>query len=223
MTCALAMGLYAQIPAGDAQPCPGVPTVTDHEGNVYTTVKIGNQCWMRENMRTTHYADGVEIPAGSDTSTTIAFRYNPNNNSDNVANYGYLYNWPAVMHGAGSSSANPSGVQGICPTGWHLPSYDEWNTLLTALNDSSATGTKLKSQSGWNDNGNGTNVSGFSALPAGFWNYTFDNFYGDGNHVSFWSSKDDQSYAYYLRIGNDYARLGDDFKNMGLSVRCLKD
>ena len=57
MTCALAMGLYAQ-PAGDAQACPGLSTVTDYDGNVYNTVKIGTQCWMKQNLRTKHYANG---------------------------------------------------------------------------------------------------------------------------------------------------------------------
>lgn len=214
----------------------------ERDGQVYKVVEIDDQVWMAQNL---NYADSVETPS------LLGRSWCYDNESANCSKYGRLYTWAVVIDSAklASDATNPrycgSGttcepaagkvscsvktcgltetVQGICPTGWHLPSYDEWNTLLTALNDSSATGTKLKSQSGWNDNGNGTNVSGFSALPAGFWNCTFDNFYDDGNHVSFWSSKDNQSYAYYLGIGNDYARLGDDFKNMGLSVRCLKD
>ena len=109
--------------------CSGSPTVTDYDGNVYQTVQIGNQCWMKENLRTTHYADGTTIPLGTSTSTTTSYRYNPNNDANNVPTYGYLYNWTAVMNGAGSSIATPSGVQGVCPTGWHVPSDAEWTQL----------------------------------------------------------------------------------------------
>ncbi|MBR4535035.1 MAG: hypothetical protein IKO62_00075 [Bacteroidales bacterium] len=107
--------------------CPS--TVTDYDGNIYYTVQIGSQCWMKQNLRTTHYANGASIALGSSTSTTTAYRYYPNNNSSNVSTYGYLYNWPAVMHGASSSSSNPSGVQCICPNGWHVPSDAEWVQL----------------------------------------------------------------------------------------------
>ena len=88
--------------------------VTDYDGNSYDAVRIGNQVWMASNLRTTHYANGEDIPEGNTTSYTEPCRYTP---STDVAAYGYLYNWPAVMHGASSSSANPSGVQGICPNG----------------------------------------------------------------------------------------------------------
>ena len=100
--------------------------VTDIDGNVYKTVKLGNQVWMAENLRTTRYADGRKIPLGTTESFDVAYRYYPDDNSANVADYGYLYNWPAVMNGSASSSANPSGVQGICPDGWHVPSNAEW-------------------------------------------------------------------------------------------------
>ena len=109
----------------DGQPCPGAATVTDYDNNTYNTVQIGDQCWMKENLRTTHYADG----------TTVTSRYAPNNDENNVATYGYLYNWYAVMHGAAASSANPSGVQGICPAGWHMPSCAEWTQLTTYVHD----------------------------------------------------------------------------------------
>ena len=100
--------------------------VTDIDGNVYKTVKLGNQVWMAQNLRTTRYADGRKIPLGTRESFDVAYRYYPNNNRANVSKYGYLYNWPAVMNGSLSSSANPSGVQGICPDGWHVPSDAEW-------------------------------------------------------------------------------------------------
>ena len=81
MTCAMAIGLYAQ-PAGDAQACPGLSTVTDYDGNVYNTVKIGTQCWMKQNLRTTHYANGGAIySGGSSYSTTTPYYYNNTSSS----------------------------------------------------------------------------------------------------------------------------------------------
>ncbi len=111
--------------------------VTDIDGNSYDAVRIGNQVWMAENLKTTRYADGSSIPLGCTSSytdpvrsLTEPYRYYPNGFSYNVDLYGYLYNWPAVMHGQNSSESNPSGVQGICPTGWHVPSNAEWTQLF---------------------------------------------------------------------------------------------
>ena len=108
----------------------GTSTLTDIDGNTYNTVQIGNQCWMKENLRTTKYANGTSISQGNNTSTTTAYWYYPNNNSSNMSTYGLLYNWKAVMGSSSSSNANPSGVQGVCPTGWHVPSRDEWIQLI---------------------------------------------------------------------------------------------
>ena len=110
------------------QTCPGIPTVTDYDGNVYQTVQIGLQCWMAENLRTTHFADGTFIPMGvvGDESNFTYYRYYPNGDSTIVNVYGYHYNWKTAMHGAGSSNSNPSNQQGVCPSGWHLPSRAEW-------------------------------------------------------------------------------------------------
>ena len=125
------------VPIGDNQPCTGATTVTDFDGNIYNTVQIGQQCWMKENLRTIHYSNGTYIPLGSSTSTTTAYRYYPNNDQSNVSTYGYLYNWKAVMGDSSSSSRNPSGVLGICPIGWHVPSDSEWTRLTDYVSSQS--------------------------------------------------------------------------------------
>ena len=89
----------------------GVSSVTDYDNNIYPTLQLGTQCWMKENLRTTHYSNGDAITLGSSTNSSTSYRYYPNNDVNNVSTYGYLYNWPAVMHGAVSSTANSSGVQ----------------------------------------------------------------------------------------------------------------
>jgi hypothetical protein len=102
----------------DGLACPGIAMVTDIDGNVYNTVQIGNQCWMKENMRAKHYADGSSISYYAYSSSDIPLEQR-----------GYFYTWSAVMNGASSSDTTPSGVQGICPTGWHVPSKGEWTEL----------------------------------------------------------------------------------------------
>lgn len=116
------MSFVVGVPEGDGKPCPDLASVRDYEGNVYATVKIGSQCWTREYLKSTKYADGSAIPA-SET-------FNPDNNAANVGTYGLLYTWSAVMNGSPSSTRVPSGVQGICPDGWHLPSEQEIRALV---------------------------------------------------------------------------------------------
>ena len=164
----------------------GIDTVTDYDGNVYQTVEIGQQCWLKENLRTTHYADGTEIPLGTSSSDDTPYRYAPNGNSGNVQNYGYLYNWAAVMHGAATSNDNPSGVQGICPTGWHVPSSTEFSQLFNFVgnqsqylcgDNNSQIGKALASNQKWVSTTaypcsigcdlTANNATGFAAMPAG--------------------------------------------------------
>ncbi|MBO4504687.1 MAG: hypothetical protein J5730_07760, partial [Bacteroidales bacterium] len=231
------------IPAGDAQPCPNTPTVTDYDGNVYNTVKIGNQCWMKENLRVTHCADGVEIPAGSTPSYTDAYRYAPNNNANNVTAYGYLYNWTAVMHGANSNNDNPGLVQGVCPTGWHLPSSAEWDQLTNYVSsipayqcggNTSYIVKALASNQGWNTGYSNTcsvgndlstnNATGFSAMPACYYNWDGYGMYF-GRDASFWSSTAyNNTQSRSLRIYTPYRNLYHDIyldNRHGLSVRCI--
>ncbi len=130
--CSILNGMFAQNVKGKTD------TVADYDGNTYKTIKIGKQWWMAENLKVTHYDDGTAISlVTSDTawaslgnnSTDKAYCYHSNNENGEKDTYGALYTWAAAMNGAGSSSANPSGTQGVCPTGWHLPSDKEWKQL----------------------------------------------------------------------------------------------
>ncbi len=190
-------------------------TVTDIDGNVYTTVRIGNQWWMAENLRVTYYRNGTEIPNVTDdidwgNLSTGAYCYYPSN----AATYGYLYNWYAVIR------------SDLAPAGWHVPTDEEWNTLNNFLG--SDAGKKLKSTTGWNDyngaSGNGTDDYGFAALPAGY-RYTDGNFTNMGNSATFWSATENSYDPWYrgLTCGNTKFYLGNSVKGSGLSVRLLRD
>ena len=226
----------------DGQPCTVAATVTDVDGNMYNTVQIGNQCWMKENLRTTHYAGSTEIPLGSSAThhDYAAQRYYPNNNAELVGTYGYLYNWAAVMNGASSSTANPSGVQGICPNGWHVPSDAEWTQLTDYVsihsaylcnNDISNIGKALAATTGWNsytstctigNNPSTNNSTGFSALPAGL-----SLSINLGNVADFWSATEETDNLHasirILRYGEGNVVKSTYFKNHGMSVRCVRD
>lgn len=223
------------------QPCPGMPTLTDIDGNTYNTVWIGNQCWMKENLRTTHYADNTEIPMGSTFSNTDPYRYIPDDIEGNVDLCGYLYNWPAVMHGDSSSNAIPSGVQGICPDGWHVPSDGEWSQLTDYVSgqgeyvcggDNTHIAKALSGKTGWNSDtttcaiGNtlsSNNATGFGALPAGKYLNGYDSF---GSRTFFWCTTESGRYsAYNCGLGSDYAIVVRNYyyKESGFSVRCVRD
>lgn len=225
---------------GDGQPCYGTPTLTDIDGNVYNTVQIGTQCWMKENLRVTQYATGFTIPLGTSRSITKSYRYYPDNDSSNVPTYGYLYNWNAVVDGLGSSSANPSGIQGICPTGWHVPSDAEWTQLTDYVSsqnqyvcgsDSTLIAKALASQIGW-DNSSGSelgdmpsnnNATGFSAMPAGEYNGFY---FGFSRYAFFWTATQyDYFLAYYRNLYYLRPRVKryEDHKDYGFSVRCVRD
>ena len=200
-------------PNGDAWSCPGIPSLMDVDGNRYNTVKIGQQCWMRENLRTKKYADGTPILQGNGASTTIGYWYYPMNQPEYMYTYGLLYNWPATMHDDIPSNSNPSGVQGICPDGWHVPSDAECAQLLNYVRsqsqnwcggDSVQIGKSLAATVGWdlsgldsctvgNPNFSTNNATGFGALPAGFYSVTaiptVGNVYGGLGYVTFyWTS-----------------------------------
>ena len=227
----------------DGQPCPGVSSLTDYDGNVYNTVQIGIQCWMKENLRTTHYADGTYIEMGTSTSTTMPYYYNFfDDNANYVATYGYLYNWPAVMHGFASSETNPSNVQGICPTGWHVPSNAEWTQLTDYVSSQSEywcggnntyIAKALASNGGWfssthdcavGNDPSANNATGFSAVAASYYS---DYYYYDlGTVTYFWSATAyDENDVFYLSLFVESAYVNKRVigGRNGFSVRCLHD
>lgn len=226
----------------DGQPCIGADILTDYDGNVYNTVQIGSQCWMKENMRATHYSDGTSIDDGGSNSYTIPYYYDFSTSGVELPLRGLLYNWPAAMHGNSSSNTSPSGVQGICPTGWHVPSDLEWTQLLTYLGnqfpylcdyDSTYIAKSLAATSGWNNYNESctvgysqatNNATGFSAYPAG---YSISNYYSYlGQSAFFWSSTEIDNFgalARYLNYGQEYVTRKNFSKFLGYSVRCLHD
>ena len=230
---------------GSAEPCPNAATVTDYDGNVYNTVQIGSQCWMRENLRTTRYADGTPIPANdSTTSFTDPYYYDNNSSEMPLAKRGYLYNWPAAMRSTTSSNAIPSGVQGVCPTGWHLPSDAEFTQLtdyVSSVSDYQCSGNSsniakaLASTLGWNTSTNScaagntpstNNATGFSAVPTGC--FRGSSFIYEGNYTFLWTSTESESNnrnAYLRLLGHQAVVVGRNGsgKDYGRAVRCLCD
>lgn len=228
----------------DGQSCG---SVTDYDGNTYSTVKIGNQCWMKENLKTTHYSDGTSISRGYDWSYSTGYYYYPNGETYNKSRYGLLYNWKAIMRNSSSSNRVPSGVQGVCPSGWHVPSDAEWTALTTYLKgksrywcdgDDDNLGKALASTFGWNsttstcaagNNPSANNATGFSAIPAGQCNYKdeVDNYYYFGAGALFWSSTETDDHQACSRfIGSNvpgFDRYSNDSKYMGFTVRCLRN
>ena len=206
----------------------------ERDGQVYKTIQIGTQTWMAENLNYA-YTD-VFYKRDNYTSDSTSWCYD--NDPANCAKYGRLYTWAAAMDSLGKWSKNGKKcgyiascsptypVRGICPKGWHLPSKQEFGTLITAVGDSSTNGTVLKSTDGWSNHGNGTDAFGFSALPAGA--RSDGHYVRRGSYAYFWSSNDTKgishdAYRMYLYCGEDIAGLIYDNKNHGASVRCVKD
>ena len=198
-----------------------IGSITDtRDGQTYKTVSIGAQTWMAQNLN---------------YETANSYCYS--NNASNCTKYGRLYTWAAAMDSAGMWSANGKGcgyyktctptypVRGVCPEGWHLPTKAEFKTLFTAVGGSVTAGTKLKSTTGWNSSGNGTDDYSFSALPAGRMNY-IGSYLNEGNYAYFWSSTEynsDDAFSMYLNYDYDDAYPDYSHKNFGFSVRCVKD
>ncbi len=211
-------------------------TTVIYNGVIYNTIQIGDQCWFKENLRTTKYNDGTSITNVTDnatwTSTTSGAYCCYSNSTSNCTTYGALYNWYAVNTGK------------LCPSGWHVPSDAEWDTLTNYLSanstywcgsDSSDIAKSLASTTSWNSSTNtcavGNNLSannstGFSALPGGC-RYSSDgsfNYLGDGGY--WWSSTGFVgSLAWYRNLSYKAANVYRNFndKSLGFSVRCLRD
>ena len=222
-----------------------IGTVTDVEGTGYKWIKIGTQIWMAENLKTTKYSDVTDIPYvnSSDawaalTETSKAYCWY-NDDIGNKETFGALYTWAAAMNGAASSDSDPSGIQGVCPTGWHLPSDAEWHTLILTLDadasnysnpESWIAGGMLKETGTdhWiSPNTGATNESGFTALPGG--SRSSGGYFSGFGMVGYWwqatEISGNETAASSRHIWYNYIEVIRLFNNKrdGLSVRCLKD
>lgn len=212
------------------------------DGYVYSVVEIGDQCWFAENLQTTIYANGDLIPAGlndsdwilSEAGATSVFgegnssceHSSPNidacDESQSLAVHGRLYNWYAIQDG-----------RGLCPTGWHVPSDDEWTILegyvasqgfAEAEGLIGSEGTALKSNTGWSNNGNGADAFGFSARPGG--GRSLDGWFSFAGNYGYWWSSSPYGDGAMLRVMNSTGPLiyrGSFNSHYGFSVRCLRD
>jgi len=229
---------YISVTNGDLGiPCPTQPMVTDFEGNEYNTVLIGDQCWMKENLKTTSYNDGTPIPNVTDglewywltTGAYVLYE----NEIVWKDKYGALYNFSAVV--------NP---HGLCPTGWHAPTKDEMLELTDYIGGTTQDGIKLKScrqvnsplggdcntteHPRWDENYYyGTDIYGFSGLPGGHRGYTNNSaFYSLGTVGWWWTSThtpSSQTSAYYFTLSQHTTNWFQGSYKKGYSVRCLKN
>ncbi len=208
----------------------GTDKVKDVDNNEYNTVKIGNQCWTKENLRTKLGTVGdYGYPTGVTGNDTVT--------------YGRLYSWAAVMNDAAASSNVPSGIRGICPEGWHVPSDGEWGNLINYVKSKAEyrcgdgydnIANALSSEMGWTNSGTSgcnagdsnekRNKTGFSAVPAG--EYSGSSCTNKGTHAYFWSTTKSSSAGYYKYLENTSSSMNAGFEfseDMGLSVRCLRN
>jgi len=206
-------------------------SMTDsRDSRVYRTVKIGDQVWMAENL---NYAD---------SATTLSLKGNSwcyDNEPKNCAVAGRLYTWAAAIDsvklasdlenprdcGVDKICSLPDTVYGICPPGWHLPTKTEWETLFTEVGGQSTAGIVFKSQTGWFDDGNGTDAYGFSAVPACA-RSSNGAFRFEGSLVYFWSASiSESSYAYCMQLFYNFenADLSGCNESYAFSIRCLKN
>lgn len=206
-------------------PCTGI-IIVNYGGKTYNTVEIGKQCWLKENLDVGTLIQGDQDQKNNGTIEKYCY----NNDVNNCAKYGGLYQWAeAVQYRNGATnrtSPYPSfsgNVQGICPPGWHIPTFSEFVILKIEVNNS---GNTLKAIGQGSGIGTGTNSSGFSALLAGYRNHN-GRFYNLGFEIDFWSSTEDSDndYANQIMLSKDTDIIADfyDTKNMGFSVRCAKD
>lgn len=205
----------------------------EYQGYHYTTVLIGDQCWFAENLRNENYENGDAIPADlsdsewlNTTSGAVAVygedagcnNYSPDFNAcdpvQSLNEYGRLYNWYAV-----------DDARGLCPSGWHVPTDGEWTVMTDFLGEESVVGGQMKTTYGWNNGGNGTNLSGFSGSPGGFRFYVNAEFGNAGFEGFWWSSSPDGSLAYYRNLysSNEVVFRSGYNRRSGFSVRCVRD
>ena len=189
-----------------------------YQGYHYATVIIGGQCWFSENLRSENYQNGEEIDAGlsnsdwaqTNSGAVAVYGEEPSN----LDVYGRLYNWFAVDDN-----------RGLCPTGWHVPTDEEWTVLTDELGGIWEAGYKMKTTFGWTWDGNGSNSSGFSGLPGGSRSEGSGNFGSVGQYGYWWSSSQGGSNSRFRMLAWNQDSVWDHYygQSWGFSVRCIQD
>jgi uncharacterized protein (TIGR02145 family) len=197
----------------------GQPITDVRDGKTYSTVQIGTQCWMAGNLNV-----GTMINGGQEmTDNSIVEKYCNENDVAYCDVYGGLYQWNEMMN-----YSTTAGVQGICPEGWHLPSYDEWAVLTTYLGGLIVAGGKMKEPGTthwYSPNSGATNSSGFTALPGGY-HHSEGTFANLGSIGFFWNSTEsiaNTALSWWLWCDGEYITYWEDEKAFGYSVRCVKN
>lgn len=222
--------------------------IEDIDANIYKIVKIGTQMWMKENLRTSKYNDGTDIPNVTNSAAWAALTTGAycdyDNNPANSHSYGKLYNWYTVDNNAATKVAS-NGGKNVCPIGWHVPSDAEWTTLENYLiangynYDGTITGNKIAKSMATTDSWSASvntgaigndlslnNRSGFSALPAGHRGFNGITFGGAGDYLDWWSASEyTATWAWYRSLHRDGISLtrSNYPKGGGFGVRCIKD
>ncbi len=212
--------VYAKPKIVFEKPFGQTPSVTDASGNTYGTVKIGTQVWMTENLRTTTYNDGTQIPSvvnGTDwvnLTTPAMCTYNNTVNADTINMFGRIYNGYAIQ------------TNKLCPTGWHVPTKSEFEVFMNYLG--AVGGARIRSDLHWSSNLYTINDAGFDAYEAGIRGYYGPGYFGIGGAI-WWSSTlateidINRVHALTLDSGSYSLYIGNGFFTSGLSVRCLKN
>ena len=221
----------------DNDPIPNLADSTSftdaRDGQKYKKVRIGKQTWMAENLA---YLPSVSPPSEGSVSEDYYYVYGYHGNdvieaksTNNYQTLGVLYNWSAAMDGASSSGSNPSGVQGACSSGWHLPSSAEWDELVSHLGGASGAGGKMKEEgtTHWTSpNVGATNSSGFLGLPGGARDGDSNNFVKADLNCYFWVATEyDSSHSWWRGLSYFDVELKSAkyHKEPGFSIRCIKD
>ncbi len=205
-------GVRFKVRTGKPSPCAGAERVT-FDGYDYRTVAIGNQCWFAENLRSDNYRNGDAVQGyltnGQWTSTIAGAQAVYENDPKHVSTYGRLYNWYAV-----------NDPRGLCPSGWHVPSDQEWDALANAVSVNKAVGERLKTKD-WG----GVDSHGFSARPGGGRYASNGRFYSSRLSGYWWSSSTRKSDACNRSLHSGFSNFyqGIDDANSGFSVRCIID
>ena len=220
----------------ESQTVPDCGSVSDVDGNVYSTIVIGGKCWMRENLRTTHYSDGKNVLPNPQI---------PNGNNSETLRFGLLYTWFSVLNGSEPTEETDGRVQGVCPDGWHVPSNFEWMNLedvvgykdyLRCGEDVNNVAKALCAEEEWQSETDNAaecsvaqdvktnNATGFSVLPAGnFWNGQYAGF---GTEAGFWTcsnGSDETSPIHFFYSQNAKVEINCTPKDAFYSVRCVKN